>query len=96
MPTPLVRRILRSKNIKYRFRSLGRENAQAQINGNLIEIDLKRSSPPVRNLLHEALHYYLPDTSHKEIYTMESDEWAKLDNRTAARLYRKMFKSKLI
>jgi len=91
MTTPFVRKILRSKNLKYNFRSLGRENAIAQIQDELIEIDLKRSNPPIRNLIHEAAHHYYPDTPHSEIYQIESDEWKRLSQKDAVRLYRKMF-----
>jgi hypothetical protein len=90
--TPLVRKILRSKNLRFGFRSLKRESALAQIDGNLIEIDLKRSTPPVRNLLHEALHYFYPDMPHKEVYKMEAEEWKKLNNKEANKLYKKLFR----
>jgi len=89
--TPLVRKVLRSKNLKFNFRSLGRERAFAQIAGELIEIDLKKKIPPVKNLLHEALHYFNPDMSHAEVMRLEAEEWAKLSQKDATRLYRKMF-----
>jgi transposase InsO family protein len=89
--TPLVRKILRSKNLRYRFRALGREQAFAQVDGVVIEIDLKKNNPPVRNLLHEAIHYYNPDMPHREVYELEAAEWAKLSNKDAAKLYRKIF-----
>lgn len=89
--TPLVRKIIRSKNLRFRFRSLGRENAFAQIDGELIEIDLKTKVPPVKKLLHEALHYFNPDMSHTEVQQLESDEWMKLSQKDATKLYRKMF-----
>ena len=89
--TPLVRKILRSKNLRFKFRALGREKAFAQIQGELIEIDLKKSVPPVKNLLHEAIHYYNPDTPHKEVYALEKAEWERLSNKEAAKLYRKLF-----
>lgn len=89
--TPLVRKIIRSKNLRYRFRALGRERAFAQVDGDMIEIDLKKNNPPVRNLLHEAIHYFNPDMAHKQVYELEAAEWARLTNKEAAKLYKKIF-----
>ncbi len=89
--TPLVRKILRSKNLRFNFRALGREQAFAQIQGELIEIDLKNNIAPVKKFLHEAIHYYNPDMAHADVNLLEKAEWEKLSQKDAAKLYRKLF-----
>lgn len=90
--TPLVRKLLRSKSIKFKFRALGREGAFALIEGETIEIDLKKNNPPVRNLLHEAIHYYHPEMPHRQVYELERAEWERLTNKDAEKIYRKIFR----
>ena len=59
----------------------------------LIEIDLKRNTPPARTFIHEMIHFLNPGFSEERTRELESRIWEKINNKQIERIYRKMFKS---
>mgnify|MGYP001612381346 CR=1 FL=1 len=85
----LFRQILRAKGYRLRFVYL---QDFADINDDLIRINLHRNTPPARSMIHEFLHFLHPKMSHREVNKWEKEIWNSLSQNDKLKLYRKLFR----